>query len=62
MNRPEDMSKAQLIKERTQLRRLLLEATGHQYEAFDGERDLSVSGADMVDWFSEWRERAKAAT
>ena len=29
---------------------------------FDGapDTDLNVSGADLVDWFCAWRERAKA--
>ncbi len=35
------------------------------YEAgqFDGpeDEDLEVSGADLVDWFTDWRERAKRA-
>lgn len=26
----------------------------------DGDGELNVSGADLVDWFGEWRERAKA--
>ena len=32
-------------------------------EEFDGddETDRSVSGADLVDWFSQWRLAAKAA-
>ena len=29
-----------------------------QYDG-DGDGELHVSGADLVDWFGEWRERAK---
>lgn len=42
---------------------LLLEATQAWSEQFDGpdDRDLSVSGADLVDWFAQWRLRARQA-
>ena len=42
---------------------LLLEATRAWSEQFDGpdDRDLSVSGADLVDFFPQWRLRARAA-
>lgn len=27
---------------------------------FDNQYSDNISGADLVDWFGEWRERAKA--
>lgn len=41
---------------------LLREATQAWADQFDGSDtiDRSVTGADLVDWFSEWRQRAKA--
>jgi hypothetical protein len=38
---------------------LVHEALGYESEAF--ESDEAVNAADLVDWFAEWRERAKAA-
>lgn len=40
---------------------LMREALEYQAECFDGpdDEDLSVSGADLVDWFAAWRERLK---
>ena len=42
---------------------LLPEATQAWSEQFDGpdDRDLSVSGTDLVDWFAQWRLRARQA-
>ena len=43
------------------LRSLLAEATRAWADEFDGTAaELDVSGADLVDWFADWRERAKA--
>lgn len=38
-------------------------ALAYEGASFDGpeEDDLSVSGADLVDWFSQWRLEARAA-
>ena len=40
---------------------LLAEALGAWSEQFDGpeDHDLSISGADLVEWFAEWRLRAR---
>lgn len=40
---------------------LLREALAAWAEQFDGpeDQDLSVSGADLVDWFSQWRLRVR---
>jgi len=45
------------------LYRVLQEATQSWAEQFDGEdeTDLRVSGADLLDWFAQWRVKAKAA-
>lgn len=45
------------------LYRVLEEATQSWAEQFDGEEetDLRVSGADLLDWFAQWRVKAKAA-
>ena len=42
---------------------LLEEATQAWAEQFDGseEQDCSVSGADLVEWFAQWRQRARQA-
>ena len=44
------------------LQSLLAEALGAWAEQFDGpdDQDLSVSGADLVDWFADWRVRVRA--
>jgi hypothetical protein len=42
---------------------ILVEATeawAKQFE-FVGDEDCSISGADLLDWFAQWRRRAKAA-
>jgi len=39
------------------LETLIDEALGYEAEAFDN--DEYVSGADLVDWFDQWRTRAK---
>lgn len=41
---------------------LLEEALGIWSERFDGpeDEDLSVPGADLVDWFAAWRLRVRA--
>ena len=40
---------------------LLEEATKVWAQQFDGpaHQDCSVSGADLMDWFTEWRQRAR---
>ena len=40
---------------------LLEEATQAWAEQFDGpeDKDLSVSGADLTEWFAQWRLRAR---
>ena len=40
---------------------LLREALAAWAEQFDGpeDQDLSVSGADLVDWFAQWRLRVR---
>lgn len=39
---------------------LFTELIAYEAEKFDGTaQELNVSGADLVDWFSGWRERAK---
>ncbi len=42
---------------------LLAEATKAWAEQFDGpdDQDLSISGADLLDWFAQWRLRARKA-
>ena len=42
---------------------LLDEATKAWAEQFDGpeDQDCSVSGADLMDWFAQWRVRARQA-
>lgn len=37
---------------------LIHEALGYEADAFDN--DQALSGADLLEWFAEWRERAKA--
>ena len=38
---------------------LIDQALGYEGAAFDADAD--INGADLVEWFSEWRERMKAA-
>jgi histidinol dehydrogenase len=47
----------------SEARKVLTEAVQAWADQFDGvdETDLEVSGADLVDWFADWRDRAKAA-
>ncbi len=42
---------------------LLEEALAYRAEQFDGpeDQDLSVSGADTVEWFTDWRLRLHSA-
>ncbi len=42
---------------------LLDEATKAWVEQFDGpeDQDCSISGADLMDWFAQWRLRARQA-
>jgi hypothetical protein len=44
------------------LEELLGDALLYEREAFDGTaEDLDVNGADLVDWFTQWREKVKDA-
>lgn len=42
---------------------VLRDALAYEVAQFDGppDTDIRVSGADLVDWFSQWRTRAKVA-
>ena len=42
---------------------VVLNALAYEAGQFDGlaDQDLSVSGADLVDWFSQWRLEARTA-
>lgn len=54
---------ARLLSAAPQMRSVLQEALRAWSAQFDGDpqQDLSISGADLVDWFSQWRRRARAA-
>ena len=54
---------ARLIINALQLRDLLFEATYVWADLFDAPPDVDghVSGADLVEWFAQWRLKAKAA-
>ena len=41
------------------LESLIREAVNFEADAFDA--DEGVNGADLVEWFAQWRVRAKAA-
>ena len=43
---------------KTSLETLLLEAVNFEGSAFDG--DQHVSGVDLVEWFAQWRIRARS--
>jgi hypothetical protein len=53
---------ARLISATPQLRDLLFEAIHVWAAEFDAPPDVEgyVSGADLVDWFAQWRLKAKA--
>lgn len=60
-----DKITAELAEAKAHIARLeskLREGVAYQAEQFDGpaDEDLSVSGADLVDWFSSWRLEARA--
>ena len=42
------------------LESLIREAVNFEADAFDA--DEGVDGADLVEWFAQWRLRARAAT
>ena len=42
------------------LESLIREAVNFEADAFDA--DEGVNGADLVEWFAQWRLRARAAT
>lgn len=47
-----------------EIRDLLTEALGAWKEQFEGdpnESNCDISGADFLDWFAEWRQRAQDA-
>lgn len=46
----------------TSLRSVLTDALAYEAAQFDAtDTDLDVSGADLVDWFSQWRQTAREA-
>ncbi|MBB3175542.1 hypothetical protein FHR90_003398 [Endobacter medicaginis] len=62
---PEDReavaTNARLIAASKPMAEMLMEALRYEADQFDGHWDLplDVSGADLVDWFTDWRERVK---
>jgi hypothetical protein len=54
---------AALLRAAPAMLALLKEALAAWADEFDGgpDDDLSVSGADLVDWFSQWRAGARDA-
>ena len=65
--RPEDrpilQMNARLFAASKEMAALLVELLAYEAEQFDGDedgRDLSVSGADTVDWLGEFRLRVRA--
>ena len=49
------------IRPAQKIQTLLQEAVDYCRDQFDGDSDdLSVSGSDLVDWFTNWRDRARA--
>jgi hypothetical protein len=57
----EAMQYARLLALSPVMQALLAEALGAWSEQFDGpeDHDLSISGADLVEWFAEWRLRVR---
>jgi hypothetical protein len=53
---------AEAVEANRTMTQLLREATNAWAAQFDRSDDIdpSVPGADLVDWFAEWRRRAKA--
>ena len=56
---PEAPSDAAMLANGTQMAAVLLEATQVWAELF--EQDAPISGADLMEWFTAWRVRARAA-
>ena len=52
---------ATLIAAAPNLLTILEDAIESYKDEFEGEGDLSISGADFIDWFSIWRKAAKEA-
>ena len=54
---------ARLLSAAPAMAAVLQEALGAWSPQFDGDpqRDVSVSGADLMDWFAQWRLRARNA-
>jgi hypothetical protein len=52
----------QRVRDRANNLECLLAQAVEEWPQFDrdGDGELNVSGADLVDWFGEWRERARA--
>jgi len=59
----EAQANAMLFAASKTMSELLDEATKAWAEQFDGpeDQDCSVSGADLMDWFAQWRVRARLA-
>ena len=59
----EAQANAMLFAASRTMSELLDEATRAWAEQFDGaeDQDCSVSGADLLDWFAQWRARARQA-
>ena len=62
-HRAEAHANAGLFAASKMIAELLDEATKAWVEQFDGPEDLdcSISGADLMDWFAQWRLRARKA-
>ncbi len=58
---PEARRDLALILAAPDMAELLREATMFSADAFDAEQPEDVEGADLVDWFAEWRLRVKHA-
>ena len=58
---PVSPAKAAVRNGEASLQALLAEALAAWSEQFDGpgDKDLSISGADLVDWFTAWRLRLR---
>ncbi|MGI4946799.1 MAG: hypothetical protein ACRYHQ_40615 [Janthinobacterium lividum] len=59
----EAQANAMLFAASRTMSELLDEATRAWAEQFDGpeDQDCSVSGGDLVEWFAQWRVRARQA-
>ncbi len=62
-NQAEAQANAALFAASKLMAEMLIEATEAWSEQFDGpeDEDCSISGADLLDWFAQWRLRARKA-